>query len=129
MLCVGAIVSLASMKSALRGAYMGMAGVGGGLACTLASMPGASVPMAAGLLAGGGAVGVGVGAQVSPMALPQTVAAFHSLVGFAAMVTSIGSFMADPQPGAGLENIASIFGDFIGGITLTGSLIAFGKLH
>merc|ERR1719265_1922211 len=128
MLCVGAIVSLASMKSALRGAYMGMAGVGGGLACTLASMPGASVPMAAGLLAGGGAVGVGVGAQVSPIALPQTVAAFHSLVGMAAMVTSIGSGMLHPDAST-IHRVAAVFGDWIGGITLTGSLVAFGKLN
>mmetsp|Transcript_157683 Transcript_157683/g.273624 ORF Transcript_157683/g.273624 Transcript_157683/m.273624 type:complete len:1037 (+) Transcript_157683:130-3240(+) len=128
MLCVGSIVSLASMKSALRGAYMGMAGVGGGIAATLATMPGSSVPMAAGLLAGGGVVGVGVGSQVSPIALPQTVAAFHSLVGLAAMITSIGSGMLHPDASA-LHRVAAVFGDWIGGITLTGSLVAFGKLN
>jgi NAD(P) transhydrogenase len=80
-------------------------------------------------MAAGGLFGLMMGLKVQPMALPQTVAAFHSLVGFAAMVTSIGSFIVKPEPGASLEKIASILGDFIGGVTLTGSLIAFGKLH
>ena len=70
-----------------------------------------------------------MGVQVSPIKLPQTVAAFHSLVGFAAMVTSIGSFWAHPEAGVTMENVAAILGDFIGGITLTGSIIAFLKLN
>merc|ERR1719293_169095 len=44
------------------------------------------------------------------------------------MVTSIGSFIVTPN-GTVLESVSAIFGDFIGGVTLTGSLIAFGKLH
>merc|ERR1719507_1596901 len=67
--------------------------------------------------------------KVGPIQLPQTVAAFHSLVGLAAMATSIGSFWADPVAGATLENVSSVFGDFIGGVTLTGSIVAFGKLN
>merc|ERR1719507_498611 len=67
--------------------------------------------------------------KVGPIQLPQTVAAFHSLVGLAAMATSIGSFWADPVAGATLENVSAILGDFIGGVTLTGSIIAFGKLN
>lgn len=67
--------------------------------------------------------------RVSPIALPQTVAAFHSLVGLAAMCTSIGSFVENPEAGASMENVAAVLGDFIGGVTLTGSLIAFGKLN
>merc|ERR1712194_105003 len=63
------------------------------------------------------------------IALPQTVAAFHSLVGLAAMTTSIGSFYENPVAGATLHNSAAIVGDFIGGVTLTGSIVAFLKLH
>jgi len=77
----------------------------------------------------GGSFGLVVGVRVSPIALPQTVAAFHSLVGLAAMCTSIGSFVNNPVAGASMENVAAIFGDFIGGVTLTGSVIAFGKLN
>lgn len=80
-------------------------------------------------MAVGGLAGVAVGVPVSPYALPQTVAAFHSLVGLAAMCTSIGSFVRDPKAGLGMENVASVLGDFIGGVTFTGSIIAFGKLN
>jgi len=69
------------------------------------------------------------GMRVSPIALPQTVAAFHSLVGLAAMLTSIGSHWANPTTGMSMENWSAILGDFIGGVTLTGSIIAFGKLN
>merc|ERR1719357_1691258 len=34
-----------------------------------------------------------------------------------------------PAPAAGLENVSAILGDFIGGVTLTGSIVAFGKLN
>merc|ERR1719343_638323 len=77
----------------------------------------------------GALIGVAIGMRVSPIALPQTVAAFHSLVGLAAMCTSIGSFANEPEVGVNVKNIAAILGDFIGGVTLTGSIIAFGKLN
>ncbi len=59
--------------------------------------------------------------------MPQTVAAFHALVGIAAVTTSIASYMSCGHPDA-LHSIASFFGVFIGGITFTGSLAAFRKL-
>jgi NAD(P) transhydrogenase len=69
------------------------------------------------------------GLKVDPIQLPQTVAGFHSLVGLAAMVTSIASFQAHPHAGFNVHNIACVSGDFIGGVTLAGSLVAFGKLN
>merc|ERR1719326_147608 len=47
----------------------------------------------------------------------------------AALCTSIGSYAYTPVPGVNMENVASIFGNFIGGITLTGSIIAYLKLN
>jgi NAD(P) transhydrogenase len=79
-------------------------------------------------MAAGGAAGYAVGSSVSPIQLPQTVAAFHSLVGAAAMLTSIASYAAHPETGFTAHNVAAMFGDYIGGVTLTGSLVAFGKL-
>merc|ERR1719181_450028 len=88
-----------------------------------------SAHMEAAALVGGGAIlGAGGGMKVDPIALPQTVAAFHSLVGLAAMVTSIASFQAHPAAGWNMHNISVIAGDFIGGVTLAGSLVAFAKL-
>mmetsp|Transcript_30496 Transcript_30496/g.55675 ORF Transcript_30496/g.55675 Transcript_30496/m.55675 type:complete len:1021 (+) Transcript_30496:73-3135(+) len=129
LLCIGAIGGLSSMTTAQMGCKLGIAGVAGGLATTLLALPPETYKAAA-LLMGTGAIGgVGIGMKVEPIALPQTVAAFHSLVGLAAMITSIASVQAHPVPGCNLHNVAAIAGDFIGGVTLAGSLVAFGKLN
>lgn len=73
------------------------------------------------------AVGVGIGRKVAVTELPQTVAAFHALVGIAAMATSIASLLLHPTPD-NFHLIASFLGTFIGGVTLTGSIAAFIKL-
>jgi NAD(P) transhydrogenase len=133
LLCVAAIGGLASMSSANAGCKFGIIGVAGSLAATLVKIYGGlslnAIIQIASLGAVGGVVGLIVGLKVSPMALPQTVAGFHSLVGLAAMCTSIGSYQVNPSTGVNLENVAVVLGDFIGGVTLTGSIIAFGKLN
>lgn len=129
LLCIAAIGGLASMSSANAGCKFGMVGVFGALVATLVTLPEGIVVTALILMLIGGCAGLWWGMQVSPIALPQTVAAFHSLVGLAAMLTSIGSYWANPAQGATMENTSAIFGDFIGGVTLTGSIIAFGKLN
>lgn len=68
-----------------------------------------------------------IGQKVAVTELPQTVAAFHALVGLAAVTTSIASFMMDLNPN-NLHAVASFFGTFIGGMTFTGSIAAFIKL-
>lgn len=129
LMCIGAIGGLASMKTKDYGAKLGMCGVAGGMTTTLLQMEPNYHMAAAGLLGVGTAGGIAVGTKVEPMALPQTVAAFHSLVGGAAMVTSIASYNAHPGPGMHMHNMASTLGDFIGGVTLTGSLVAYAKLN
>eukprot|EP00929_Paragymnodinium_shiwhaense_P110353 TRINITY_DN772_c0_g1_i1.p1 TRINITY_DN772_c0_g1~~TRINITY_DN772_c0_g1_i1.p1 ORF type:complete len:1038 (+),score=331.08 TRINITY_DN772_c0_g1_i1:85-3198(+) len=129
LLCISAIGGLASMATANSGCKFGILGVFGGVMATLVNVPEATLFEVLILMGIGSVLGVIVGARVSPIALPQTVAAFHSLVGLAAMSTSIGSYCFTPIPGASMENIASILGNFIGGITLTGSIIAFLKLN
>merc|ERR1711862_956939 len=79
-------------------------------------------------IAPGALLGCLVGSKVDAMALPQTVAAFHSLVGFAAMITSIAVYVGNPATGFTLENISALLGNCIGSIALTGSVVAFGKL-
>lgn len=129
LLCVAAIGALAAMSSANAGCKFGMVGVFGALVASMVDMTGQNFLVAIVLMTVGGACGAVLGAKVSPIALPQTVAAFHSLVGLAAMCTSIGSFWANGTVGANMENVSAVLGDFIGGVTLTGSLIAFGKLN
>ena len=66
--------------------------------------------------------------------LPQLVTAFHSLVGMAAMLTCVATYI-DHYPGfatdpaAGMIKATTFLGTYIGGVTFTGSLIAYGKLN
>jgi NAD(P) transhydrogenase subunit beta len=84
----------------------------------------------------GGAIGTVVALKIEMTALPQLVAAFHSLVGLAAVFVAAAAFFAPEAYGIGvLGNIqaASLIemsvGAAIGAITFSGSLIAFGKLQ
>src|SRR5207244_1394246 len=64
-------------------------------------------------------------------AMPQLVAALHSFVGLAAVLVAFGTYMLQSERG-GLTPVLMIelaIGSFIGAITFTGSLIAFGKLQ
>jgi NAD(P) transhydrogenase len=78
----------------------------------------------------GGAAGNYIGNRVEPTSLPQTVAAFHSLVGIAASAAAIGDYLNVPDT-TKLDSVhlASIYlATVIGSVTCTGSLVAFGKL-
>ena len=66
--------------------------------------------------------------------LPQMVALFHSLVGAAAVLTCIANYMIEfphfaTDPAANVIKTALFLGTYIGGVTFTGSLMAFGKLQ
>jgi NAD(P) transhydrogenase len=132
LLCIGGIAGLASQKTARLGAVSGQAGVALGVASTMGHLN-PSIGTAAyitGLMGVGAVAGHYIGNRVEPTSLPQTVAAFHSLVGLAASAAAVGDYMnaADPTQ---LDNIhlASIYlATVIGSITFTGSLVAFGKL-
>jgi NAD(P) transhydrogenase len=133
ILCISAIAALANQETARTGNFLGMAGVGLGIAATTSDMAIANAgPVAfqqAGLLAGAGAaVGSAFASNVGPTELPQTVAAFHSLVGIAAMAGAAGEFLGSSGDLA-VGTLSSIYlATFIGGITFSGSLVAFGKL-
>jgi NAD(P) transhydrogenase len=82
-----------------------------------------------GLLGGVGmALGASVASQVGPTELPQTVAAFHSLVGMAAMAGAAGEWLGNVGELDTGTMSAIYLATFIGGITFTGSVVAFSKL-
>ena len=72
-----------------------MAGVTFGLVSAIGSLgwPASTYIQLAAVLGGGGALGYGIAAKVDPTSLPQTVAAFHSLVGLAASFTAISDYL------------------------------------
>jgi len=130
--CVGGISCLSSQTTARLGISVGMSGIGTGLVATLAYMqPDSMATYAQLLLFGGSGAGAGylISKQIGPTELPQSVAAFHALVGAAATMTAVGDFMVhDAAHATTFHNLSTYLGAWMGSITATGSLIAYGKL-
>jgi NAD(P) transhydrogenase len=130
--CVGGISCLSSQQTARLGISVGLGGIGSGIMATLAYMNPAEMSTYAQLIMVGGIGGAGgyaVAQRIEPTSLPEAVAAFHSLVGVAALSTAVGDFMVhDPAHGSMFHSISTYLGAWMGSITATGSVIAWGKL-
>jgi NAD(P) transhydrogenase subunit beta len=84
----------------------------------------------------GGAIGAYIALRIQMTALPQLVAAFHSLVGLAAVCVATAAFVAPEAYGIGIRGaihgsslVEMAIGLTIGAITFTGSVVAFAKLQ
>uniref|UniRef100_A0A673J0Z5 proton-translocating NAD(P)(+) transhydrogenase n=1 Tax=Sinocyclocheilus rhinocerous TaxID=307959 RepID=A0A673J0Z5_9TELE len=78
--------------------------------------------------------GLTIAKKIQISDLPQLVAAFHSLVGLAAVLTCVAEYMVEyphfaTDPAANLTKIVAYLGTYIGGVTFSGSLVAYGKLQ
>jgi len=133
--CIGGIAGLAEQHTARLGNTLGQAGVTLGMGVTLGAMhpDPATALQIAGLLGVGGGAGYAIASKVGPTELPQTVAAFHSLVGVAAAATAVGEYVHLTEHGPAsidaVTNTSLYLATWIGGITATGSVVAFGKLN
>uniref|UniRef100_A0A8C5TR82 proton-translocating NAD(P)(+) transhydrogenase n=1 Tax=Malurus cyaneus samueli TaxID=2593467 RepID=A0A8C5TR82_9PASS len=134
--CVGALAGLSTQGTARLGNALGMIGVAGGLAATLGSLNPSPELLAqmSGAMALGGTIGLTIAKRIQITDLPQLVAAFHSLVGLAAVLTCVAEYMIEyphfaTDPAANLTKIVAYLGTYIGGVTFSGSLIAYGKLQ
>jgi len=132
LLCIGGIGGLASQKTARLGAVSGQTGVALGVVSTMGHLHpsfGSAAAMT-GLLGLGGLGGQQIAQRVDPTSLPQTVAAFHSLVGLAASAAAVGDYLnvADTTKLDGVHLASIYLASVIGSVTFTGSLVAFGKL-
>lgn len=79
-------------------------------------------------------LGLTIAKRIQISDLPQLVAAFHSLVGLAAVLTCVAEYMIEyphfaTDPAANLTKIVAYLGTYIGGVTFSGSLVAYGKLQ
>jgi H+-translocating NAD(P) transhydrogenase subunit beta len=130
-----ALKGLSGPHTARRGNLFGMIGMAIAVVVTLAVIYGRSknvLPMLGGMVVGG-AIGAVVARRVQMTAMPELVAAMHSLVGLAAVFIAVAA-VNNPQS-MGLDapitpghKIELFIGAFIGAITFSGSVIAFGKL-
>src|SRR5881398_1409907 len=129
---------LSGPATSRRGNFFGMIGMAIAIATTLAGHPPADgvawVLVVLGI-AIGGSIGALVARRVPMTSMPELVAAFHSLVGMAAVLVAAGAFYAPEAFDIGTPghiHAASLvemsLGVAIGALTFTGSVIAFAKL-
>ena len=137
VLFILALRGLSHPETSRQGNLFGMIGMGIAMLTTLflaAPAFGGWVLIIAGLAIGGG-IGAIVAQRIPMTAMPQLVAAFHSLVGLAAVFVAAAALYAPDAFGLvsnGHIKVASliemVLGVAIGAITFSGSIIAFAKL-
>jgi len=138
VLFILALRGLSSPATSRQGNMFGMIGMAIAIGTTLASHPPvgtvAWILVALGLGIGGG-IGAVIARRVPMTSMPELVAAFHSLVGMAAVLVAAGALYAPAAFGIGSVGhihsaslIEMSLGTAIGAITFTGSVIAFLKL-
>src|SRR6516225_7169240 len=138
VLFILALRGLSSPETSRRGNYLGMTGMAIAVLTTL-SVAKPETPLTWAMIIAGMAIGGGIGSAVArriPMtAMPELVAAFHSLVGMAAVLVAAGAFYAPAAFDIGTPGdihsaslVEMSLGVAIGAITFTGSVIAFLKL-
>ncbi len=122
---------LSSPKTALKGNTYAMLGM---LIAVVTTLFYPTVKSYYWILAGlilGGTIGTVIALRIQMTAMPQLVAALHSFVGLSAVFVAIGTYFSHKQAGE-LNSTLMVelaAGSFIGAITFTGSVIAFGKLQ
>jgi NAD(P) transhydrogenase subunit beta len=140
-----ALRGLSSPESSRRGNFTGMVGMTIAVVTTLTTHEIASLPEIIGAMVIGGGVGLVTARKIQMTAMPQLVAAFHSLVGMAAVLVGAAAYLNPEAFGIAVRitpiaspSIISILpvsriemglGVAIGAITFSGSVIAFLKLN
>ena len=128
-----ALKGLSSPESARRGNLFGMAGMALAVLTTIAIVLSGQLELIFTAMLIGGAIGTVVARRVQMTQMPELVAAFHSLVGMAAVLIAVAAVnnpaafgVPDPMPTG--NRLELFIGTFVGAITFSGSVIAFGKL-
>jgi H+-translocating NAD(P) transhydrogenase subunit beta len=139
VLFILALRGLSSPETSRKGARNGMIGMFIAIVTTLWlawPLDALTLGIIAAGLAAGGIVGAVIARRIAMTAMPQLVAAFHSLVGLAAVLVAAAALYAPVAFNIGAPgdiNLASIIelslGSAIGALTFTGSVIAFAKLN
>ncbi len=152
VLFIQSLGGLSGQESAKRAVWYGIVGMALAVAATLYGPGSSNWLISLVMIAAGGAIGWYVAQKVQMTEMPQLVAAMHSLVGLAAVFigynthiemvrvagldeaarAALGGFAAVIAHKSGVEvsilRVETFLGVFIGAVTFTGSVIAFGKL-
>ena len=128
-----ALKGLSHPETARRGNYFGIAGMTIAVVTTLAIIAKGRIDLVLIAMLIGGMIGAVAARRVQMTQMPELVAAMHSLVGMAAVLIAFAvvdnpaSFgIPDPLPTG--NKLELFIGTFVGAITFSGSVIAFGKL-
>ena len=127
---------LSNQETALRGNLYGMIGMALAVLATIfgPQVTWAGIPWIIAAMLVGGSIGLYAARTVQMTQMPELVALMHSMVGLAAMLVGISTFI-DPEASKGFVGAAKsihemeiYIGILIGAVTFSGSIIAFGKL-
>jgi NAD(P) transhydrogenase subunit beta len=128
-----ALKGLSHPESARRGNWFGIAGMAIAVLTTIAVVARGRVDLILIAMLVGGTIGALIARRVQMTQMPELVAAMHSLVGMAAVLIAIAAVnnpsafgVPDPLPAG--NKLELFIGTFVGAITFSGSVIAFGKL-
>jgi NAD(P) transhydrogenase subunit beta len=131
VLFIRSLGGLSAQTTARRGNEYGILGMALAIATTLLAT-GRGVAGVVAALVVGGAVGALLAARVAMTSMPELVAILHSFVGLAAVLVGFSAYLS-PSAVTGAAHaihLVEIFvGVFVGAITFTGSVVAFGKLR
>ncbi|RCU49965.1 MULTISPECIES: Re/Si-specific NAD(P)(+) transhydrogenase subunit beta [Corallincola] len=145
VLFIMALAGLSKHETAKAGNLYGIAGMLIAIVATFASVEISGITWLTGAMLVGAAIGVVLALKVEMTEMPQLVAILHSFVGLAAVLVGFSSAIAShPEPGSAaavaqaltqtsvektIHDVEVFLGIFIGAVTFTGSIVAFGKLH
>ncbi len=128
VLFIFSLKGLASPTSARLGNTLGMVGMAIAVATTFFVGHNLIFPLIAGAIVLGAIVGALAAKRVQMTKMPELVALMHSFVGLSAVLIAIAAVFNTAESHTSVQRIELFIGAFIGAITFTASVVAFGKL-
>ena len=131
ILFIMSLAGLSKHETAKAGCWYGIVGMGIALIATIFGPDSHGTFWILVAMAIGGFIGVRKALKVEMTEMPELVAVLHSFVGLAAVLVGFNSYGLAHEADPVLQNIHNVevfFGIFIGAVTFSGSLVAFGKL-
>jgi len=138
ILFVLSLAGLSKQETARRGNKFGITGMAIALAATIVNVDTRALPFILVAMVIGGSIGARLALKVEMTRMPEMIAMLHSFVGLAAVLVGYNTFLRlsaiqslghVDETMLNIELVEIYLGVFIGAVTLTGSIIAFGKLR
>ncbi|TCW32920.1 NAD(P)(+) transhydrogenase (Re/Si-specific) subunit beta [Gulbenkiania mobilis] len=128
VLFILSLKGLSSPVTALRGNLYGVLGMVIAVATTFMLMDKPVLLLIIAAIAAGGAIGAWKAKTVEMTGMPELVAAMHSLVGLSAVLIAVAAIFHTGVEHTPVQKVELFIGAFIGAITFTASVVAYGKL-